>query len=200
MSPACIAGIVTWLCMEDPLSKELAKEAEAKAAAGGGGGGSGDGYSGRGGHSEDVAGAILVFLPGTQEIRDVEKALTEGPFREILGGAALVLQLHGSLSMEDQNKVFQRPPAGKRKVVLATNVAESSVTIDDVAYVVNSGKLKERRFNSATAVSSLQTHWASAANNKQRRGRAGRVRPGLCINLYVQKKDQFIDLECARGH
>lgn len=184
LSPAAIAGIVTWLCMDDPLSDE----------GGGGGGaagaGSGGEYRGMGSNAVDVAGAILVFLPGTQEIRDVEKALNEAPFRDVLAGSALVLQLHGSLSMEEQNRVFQRPPAGKRKVVLATNVAESSVTIDDVAYVVNSGKLKERRFNSATAVSSLQTHWASAANNKQRRGRAGRVRPGLAINLYVSQRSK----------
>jgi HrpA-like RNA helicase len=162
-SAALVAAVVAWLVLADPL-----------AAAGGGGFGEGG-----------AASAVLVFLPGTQDIRDVETALAGPPFRDSLGGRALVLPLHGSLSSEEQGRVFGPPPQGMRKVILATNVAESSVTIDDVAYVVNTGKLKERRFDATSGVSTLQSHWASAANNKQRRGRAGRVRPGLCVHLFV---------------
>ena len=103
----------------------------------------------------------------------------------MLGDTVLVLPLHGALSWKDQSRVFEQPPPGKRKVILATNVAESSVTIDDVTYVVNTGKLKEKRFDPDSGVSTLQSHWASAANNKQRCGRAGRVRPGMCIHLFL---------------
>lgn len=115
-------------------------------------------------------------------------ALASPRFDEQLAGRALVLPLHGSLQTDEQNRVFQLPPPGMRKVVLATNVAESSVTIPDVIYIVNSGKLKERRFDSVSKISSLQSHWASAANNKQRRGRAGRVRAGLCVNLFLAER------------
>jgi len=83
-----------------------------------------------------------VFLPGTNEIRDVDLALQTPAFAPKLAGCAMVLPLHGSLSLDEQQRVFVRPPQGLRKVVLATNVAESSITIDDVAYVINTGKVK----------------------------------------------------------
>jgi hypothetical protein len=92
-----IAGVIAWLCREDPL--------EAESRSGGGGGGS-SGYSGKGGNADDAAGAILVFLPGTEEIRNVEKALMEQPFASEMRGKALVLQLHGSLSMEEHGARF----------------------------------------------------------------------------------------------
>jgi HrpA-like RNA helicase len=101
----------------------------------GSGGGGGGGDRGRASCLE-AAGAVLVFLPGTQDIRDVQELLESPPFSNTLHGRALVLPLHGSLSTEEQKRVFDRPPKGLRKVVLATNVAESSVTIDDVVYVV----------------------------------------------------------------
>jgi HrpA-like RNA helicase len=171
-SPSLVAAVICWLALADPLKPPPGVGAAE---------GFGDGAA---------ASAVLVFLPGTQEIRDVEQALAEPPFRKMLGGKVLVLPLHRSLSSEEQGRVFNPPPAGMQKVILATNVAESSVTIDDVAYVVNSGKLKERRFHATSGVSTLQSHWASAANNKQRRGRAGRVRPGMCIHLFVHGRQQ----------
>jgi len=138
------------------------------------------------------AGAVLVFLPGTKDIEDAERALRAPPFAQLLRGAAEIMPLHGSLSTDEQNRVFRKPAGGLRKVVLATNVAESSVTIDDVVYVVNTGKLKEKRYDLATGVSSLQSQWASAANNKQRRGRAGRVRPGMCVNLFLPERARLL--------
>lgn len=80
--------------------------------------------------------------------------------------------------------VFQRPAAGVRKLVLATNIAETSVTIDDVVYVLNSGRAKEKSYDPYTAVSTLQQAWISRASERQRRGRAGRCRPGVCFHLY----------------
>jgi ATP-dependent RNA helicase DHX36 len=79
---------------------------------------------------------------------------------------------------------FQRPAAGVRKLVLATNIAETSVTIDDVVYVLNSGRAKEKSYDPYTAVSTLQQAWISRASERQRRGRAGRCRPGVCFHLY----------------
>lgn len=165
ISPAVIAAVISWICRDEPVGPgELAGD----------------------------AGAVLVFLPGTQDIRDVETALLSPPFAQDLRQRILVLPLHGQLSTEDQSRVFEIPPPGLRKIVLATNVAESSVTIPDVVYVINSGKLKERRFDARSKVSSLQTHWASAANNKQRRGRAGRVRPGMCVHLFLKERARIL--------
>eukprot|EP01043_Picozoa_sp_COSAG02_P020485 COSAG02_NODE_1013_length_15207_cov_4.700556_3_plen_1238_part_00 len=163
VSPGLVAAVVSWLVLADPLQTNFPGSA---------------------------ASAVLVFLPGTSDIEDVQRALQEAPFRHTLSGRALVLPLHGSLSSEEQGRVFQSPQPGMSKVILATNVAESSVTIDDIVYVVNSGKLKERRFDAVSGVSTLQSHWASAANNKQRRGRAGRVRPGMCVNLFVEDRQR----------
>mmetsp|Transcript_13881 Transcript_13881/g.18459 ORF Transcript_13881/g.18459 Transcript_13881/m.18459 type:complete len:805 (-) Transcript_13881:709-3123(-) len=182
MSAALIAQVVMWLCLFDPVSKR--READQMAN-----GANGD-YPNSNGSGDSACGAVLVFLPGTQDIREVEQAIDECPQRKMLG--LVVLPLHGSLSSEDQARVFERPPPGKRKVVLATNVAESSVTIDDVVYVVNSGKVKERRFDPSSGVSSLQSHWTSMASNKQRRGRAGRVREGLCVHLFLRSRQALL--------
>lgn len=162
LSPHAIAAAVVWICRTDPIGR-----AE--------------------GRSTD--GAVLVFLPGTEDIREVQRALEEPPLSYALGHA-MVVPLHGSLSIDEQQRAFAAPPKGTRKVVLATNVAESSVTIDDVVYVVNSGKLKEKRHEESSGISSLLTTWASSANNKQRRGRAGRVREGFCVNLFLRSRAQ----------
>eukprot|EP00873_Tetraselmis_striata_P009250 jgi/Tetstr1/429514/TSEL_019419.t1 len=129
--------------------------------------------------------AVLVFLPGTREIQDVQDALLALPE---LGRDPVqrgwVLPLHGSLPAEDQRKVFDRPPPGVVKVVLATNVAETSITIDDVGFVIDSGRVKEERYDAERRMGSLEDVLVSAAAAKQRRGRAGRVSEGLCVHLY----------------
>eukprot|EP00897_Mesotaenium_endlicherianum_P002934 jgi/Mesen1/2669/ME000167S01818 len=131
-----------------------------------GGGGGGGGGNGKGRSEGPAAGAILVFLPGMAEIRRMQSTL-QGSRRisEMTPRRGLwVLPLHGSLSAEEQRRVFNRPPAGITKVVLATNIAETSITIDDV------------------------DSWVSQASAQQRRGRAGRVQPGCCIRLFSRRQ------------
>ncbi|ONM17416.1 DExH-box ATP-dependent RNA helicase DExH7 chloroplastic [Zea mays] len=132
-------------------------------------------------------GAILVFLPGVAEIDlliDRLSALVR------FGGASSdwILPLHSLLGPSDQRKVFQSPPDNFRKVIIATDIAETSITIDDVVYVVDTGKHKENRYNPHKKMSSIVEDWISRANAKQRRGRAGRVKPGLCFCLYTRHR------------
>lgn len=100
----------------------------------------------------------------------------------------LVLALHSMLPMFNQQAVFERPPVGVRKIVLATNIAETSITIDDIVYVINAGNVKEKMYDAAKKVSCLMTHWTSQASVVQRRGRAGRCKPGLCFNLFTREQ------------
>ncbi|CAL8464644.1 g4179 [Coccomyxa elongata] len=131
-------------------------------------------------------GAILVFLPGLGEITAMYERLTAS--RAHREGGLLVLPLHSSVSPHEQRRVFERPPPSARKVVLATNIAETSLTIEDVVYVVDSGKLKERRYDASRGMSLLVEDWVSRASALQRRGRAGRVRPGRCFGLYTRNR------------
>ena len=126
-------------------------------------------------------GAILVFLPGWFEISQLRDNLAAD---SRFGRDVLVLPLHSMVPPAEQKKVFQRPPRGVKKVVLATNIAETAVTIDDVVFVIDSGRLKEKSYDAHTGVSTLQSAWISRASAQQRRGRAGRVRPGECYRLY----------------
>jgi ATP-dependent RNA helicase DHX29 len=97
-----------------------------------------------------------------------------------------LLPLHSSIASSEQRKVFLRPPKGLRKVIAATNIAETSITIDDVVYVIDSGKHKENRYNPQKKLSSMVEDWISQANARQRTGRAGRVKPGICFSLYTR--------------
>jgi len=158
----------------------------------GGGGGGGDGGGGGGGGGGDggraLGGAALVFLPGTREIDDVRTALlASAAFGADATQAEWVLALHGSLPPDEQRRVFARPPGGGGaiKVVLATNVAETSITIDDVGFVIDAGRVKEERYDSSRRMASLEDVLISRAAAKQRRGRAGRTGHGLCVHLYT---------------
>ena len=126
---------------------------------------------------------MLVFLPGFKEIQAVHEALLATPRFSAEPHRAWLLPLHSTLPPEDQRRVFERPPAGVRKVVLATNIAETSVTIDDVVFVVDCARMKEKRYDPARRMESLDDVLVSRANAKQRRGRAGRVRPGVAFHL-----------------
>mmetsp|Transcript_45940 Transcript_45940/g.147634 ORF Transcript_45940/g.147634 Transcript_45940/m.147634 type:complete len:1425 (+) Transcript_45940:3-4277(+) len=130
--------------------------------------------------SAGEGGAILCFLPGWAEIRRLLDALRGGTD----AGKIWALPLHSSLSRDKQQQVFASAPPGKVKVVLATNVAESSVTIDDVTHVVDAGLQRELTYDAARRMSSLDTVWVSKSNATQRKGRAGRVRPGKVLRLY----------------
>ncbi|GFR46511.1 hypothetical protein Agub_g8095, partial [Astrephomene gubernaculifera] len=136
-------------------------------------------------------GALLVFLPGAPEISRLQRLLlSSDKVLSAAGGSAglRVLPLHGSLSSAEQSRVFGRPPAGCFKVVLSTNVAETSITIDDVTAVLDTGRVKEMSHDAERGIQRLQEGWVSQAAAQQRRGRAGRVRPGICFRLFSSQQ------------
>ncbi|KAK1778031.1 P-loop containing nucleoside triphosphate hydrolase protein [Copromyces sp. CBS 386.78] len=128
------------------------------------------------------AGGILIFLPGVAEINRACNAL-----RAIQ--SLHVLPLHASLETKEQKRVFAAAPPGKRKVVIATNVAETSITIDDIVAVIDSGRVKETSFDPQNNMRKLEETWASRAACKQRRGRAGRVQAGKCYKLFTRNME-----------
>ncbi|KAI5251509.1 P-loop containing nucleoside triphosphate hydrolase protein [Aureobasidium subglaciale] len=127
-------------------------------------------------------GGILIFLPGVAEIDRTLKTLQH--LHHIHA-----LPLHASLQPAEQKRVFPPAPAGKRKVICATNVAETSITIEDIVAVIDSGRVKETSFDAANGMTKLEEVWASRAACKQRRGRAGRVRAGTCYKLYTKQAE-----------
>ncbi|KAL9640813.1 MAG: hypothetical protein Q9164_000048 [Protoblastenia rupestris] len=127
-------------------------------------------------------GGILIFLPGTMEINLTLDALRRLP--NIAG-----LPLHASLTSAEQRRVFLPALRGKRKVVAATNVAETSITIEDIVAVIDTGKVKETSFDPQNNMVKLGEVWASRAACKQRRGRAGRVQAGECYKLYTRNTE-----------
>ncbi|XP_076829005.1 ATP-dependent RNA helicase DHX30 isoform X2 [Brachyhypopomus gauderio] len=139
-------------------------------------------------HTQGEPGAVLCFLPGWQDIKVVQQRLEEK--RAFRSGSQVILPLHSSMSVADQQAVFQRPPEGQRKIVLATNIAETSITIDDIVHVVDVGSQKEQSYDPRTKVSCLDTVWISRSNVTQRRGRAGRCQPGHAYHLFPQQRLQ----------
>ena len=127
-------------------------------------------------------GAILVFLPGYDDIIGIKDRLY-GDKEFSKPNKYVIYMLHSMMNISSQRKVFRRPPSGVRKIILATNIAETSITIDDVVFVIDSGKIKEKTYDALTSVSALRSVWISKANALQRRGRAGRCRPGFCYHL-----------------
>jgi len=127
-------------------------------------------------------GSILTFLPGWAEIKSVMERLQQAPQASSLW----VLPLHSTLAKEDQVKIFQRAPQGKTKIILSTNIAESSVTIDDVLVVVDCGLSRELSYDAVRRLSTLETVWVSQSSSIQRKGRAGRVRNGRCYRLFTR--------------
>ncbi|XP_038057794.1 ATP-dependent DNA/RNA helicase DHX36-like [Patiria miniata] len=135
-------------------------------------------------------GAILVFLPGWEQISKLNDLLTQ---QQMFRNANFrIIPLHSMMPTVNQRQVFERPPPGVRKIIIATNIAETSITIDDVVYVVNLGRVKERNFDVANNLSTLKPEWVSVAAARQRRGRAGRVQPGECYHLYNQLKASML--------
>ena len=140
-------------------------------------------------------GAILVFMPGLAEISKLHESLGTNPtVRAATGNGKYLIGLHSTLSTAEQRTIFEHPPGDTRKIVIATNIAETSITIDDVVYVVDSGKCKENGYDPNTRMQLLLERWVSRASAKQRRGRAGRVRPGRCFRVYTrQMHDEVFD-------
>ncbi|ONK61612.1 uncharacterized protein A4U43_C08F31770 [Asparagus officinalis] len=128
-------------------------------------------------HKTEEGGAILAFLTSQMEVEWACETFSDP--------SAVVLPMHGKLSHEDQNRVMQSYP-GKRKVIFATNVAETSLTIQDVRYVVDSGMVKDSRFEPSTGMNVLKVGRISQSSANQRTGRAGRTGPGKCYRLYSE--------------
>jgi ATP-dependent RNA helicase DHX36 len=128
-------------------------------------------------------GAILVFLPGMGEItKAVEEMYKKDMFQN--PERFVIVPLHSSLSSSEQSAVFKVPPLGTRKIVLSTNLAETSITVEDVVYVVDTGRVKENQRDEVKETPALVETWVSHAAAKQRRGRAGRVRPGISYHMF----------------
>ncbi|XP_058051151.1 probable ATP-dependent RNA helicase DHX34 isoform X6 [Ahaetulla prasina] len=128
-------------------------------------------------------GDLLIFLSGVAEIGAVvEAAQSYATFTK----RWVVLPLHSTLSVAEQDKVFDLAPPGVRKCIISTNIAETSVTIDGVRFVVDSGKVKEMSYDSKAKLHRLQEFWISRASAEQRKGRAGRTGPGVCYRLYAE--------------
>ncbi|XP_039247577.2 3'-5' RNA helicase YTHDC2-like [Styela clava] len=133
-------------------------------------------------------GAILVFLTGYDDIITLREMILSDEFSIELGNVKLFL-LHSSMqSSSDQKQVFKLPPPGYRKIILSTNIAETAVTIEDVVYVVDAGKVKIKIYEALTSTSTLKSVWISKSSALQRKGRAGRCRPGICFHLFSRSR------------
>ncbi len=144
-------------------------------------------------------GDVLVFLPGEREIRKAAEVLGKALGRELRG--VEILPLYSRLSNADQDRVFH--PGGSQRVVLATNVAETSLTVPRIRYVVDTGEARVKRYSYRNKVEMLQVENISQAAAKQRSGRCGRVADGICVRLYSEEdfnaRPAFTDPELLRS-
>jgi ATP-dependent helicase HrpB len=134
-------------------------------------------------------GSVLVFLPGVREIRQVEKALCALPPGQ-MDGMPVVAPLYGDLSREQQDRAIQPCADGRRKIVLATNIAETSLTIEGISIVIDSGLERQARFDPGSGMNRLDTVFISRDSADQRSGRAGRLGPGKCFRLWTAAQQQ----------
>ncbi|KOM31393.1 hypothetical protein LR48_Vigan01g094800 [Vigna angularis] len=149
-------------------------------------------------HIRQPEGDILIFMTGQDDIEklvskleDKVRALEEGSCMD-----AIILPLHGSLPPELQVRVFSPPPPNCRRIIVATNIAETSLTVDGVVYVIDSGYVKQRQYNPSSGMYSLDVVQISKVQANQRAGRAGRTCPGKCYRLYPSRvyNDEFLDV------
>lgn len=141
-------------------------------------------------YSKEEKGDLLIFLSGLNEIQTIADAAKDYSQEK---KNWIILPLHSSLSMQDQDRVFDYAPDGMRKCIISTNIAETSITIDGIRFVIDSGKMKEMTYDPNYKMSRLKEKWISKASAEQRKGRAGRTGPGICYRLYSDK--DFYDLE-----
>lgn len=134
------------------------------------------------------SGDILVFLPGAGEIRRTSRLLSDSS----LPAATDLLPLFGNLSRAEQNRAIAPSPADRRKIVLATNIAETSLTIEGVRVVIDSGLERRSRYDPATGMSRLETVRIAQDSAEQRRGRAGRLAPGNCYRLWTESEHRSL--------
>ncbi|TMW96318.1 probable pre-mRNA-splicing factor ATP-dependent RNA helicase DEAH4 [Solanum lycopersicum] len=148
-------------------------------------------------HVREPEGDILIFMTGQDDIEKLVLKLEERVQSLEEGSCmdALILPLHGSLPPEMQVRVFSPPPPNCRRFIVSTNIAETSLTVDGVVYVIDSGYVKQRQYNPSTGMYSLEVVQISKVQAKQRAGRAGRTRPGKCYRLYPSTvyHDDFLD-------
>lgn len=141
----------------------------------------------------EPAGDILVFLTGREEIDRCLQALADRQMDLPAGSLTLtLLPLHAGLSIEEQSAIFEPAPRGSRKCIVATNIAEASVTIDGVRFVVDCGFVKMRLYNPTTGMDALSIFPISKASATQRSGRAGRTSSGKCFRLYTEQTFQSL--------
>ena len=133
-------------------------------------------------------GSLLVFLPGMAEIRRVERQLRDSK----LDPDVAILLLHGDLPQERQEEAIMPAPPDRRKVVLATSIAETSLTIEGVRVVIDAGLMRVPRFNPRTGLTRLDTVRVTHDSADQRRGRAGRLEPGVCYRLWTEAEHQTL--------
>lgn len=145
---------------------------------------------------EDPRGDVLVFLPGEREIREAHQVLEKKRYRH-----TEVLPLYARLSSKDQDRIFNPNP--QRRIVLATNVAETSITVPRIRYVVDPGVARIKRYSPRAKIDRLQIEPVSQASANQRMGRCGRLSEGVCIRLYSQhdfeQRPEFTDPEIRRA-
>ncbi|TLP94080.1 ATP-dependent RNA helicase HrpA [Nesterenkonia salmonea] len=150
--------------------------------------------------SAEPDGDILVFFPGEREIRDAAEALAETTKSHRRLSGTEILPLFGRLSLQEQKRVFN--PGGRRRIVLATNVAETSLTVPGIKYVIDTGTARISRYSTRTKVQRLPIEPVSQASANQRAGRCGRTSDGICIRLYAQEdfesRPEFTDPEILR--
>ncbi len=146
--------------------------------------------------AEDPRGDVLVFLPGEREIRDLHRTLEKRQYR-----STEVLPLYARLSAKDQDRVFN--PGPQRRIVLATNVAETSLTVPRIRYVVDPGEARIKRYSPRSKIDRLHVEPISQASANQRKGRCGRVSEGVCYRLYSEadflSRPEFTDPEIRRS-
>ncbi len=133
-------------------------------------------------------GSLLVFLPGMAEIRRVERQLHESA----LGPDLLIAPLHGELPQDEQEQAIFPAPAGRRKIVLATSIAETSLTIEGIRVVIDAGLMRVPRFDVRSGLTRLDTIRVTQDAADQRRGRAGRLEPGTCYRLWTSAEQQAL--------
>jgi ATP-dependent RNA helicase DDX35 len=145
-------------------------------------------------HTKEPDGDILVFLTGREEIDTAVQAISERAANLHPRAQSLMpLPLYAGLSTEQQMYVFEEAPENTRKVIFSTNIAEASVTIDGIVYVVDTGFVKLRAYNPSTGIETLTATPISKASATQRAGRAGRTKPGKCYRLYTEGSFQSME-------
>ncbi|KAL5552460.1 hypothetical protein UlMin_039861 [Ulmus minor] len=149
-------------------------------------------------HTREPEGDVLIFMTGQDDIEKLVSKL-EDKIRSLEEGScmdAIILPLHGSLPPEMQVRVFSPPPPNCRRIIVSTNIAETSLTVDGVVYVIDSGYVKQRQYNPSTGMYSLDVVPISKVQANQRAGRAGRTRPGKCYRMYPSTvyQDEFLDV------